>query len=422
MREVDEEPWKNLAVYPVETLAESYDPSEAQIKNQEYCAIEAYLENMSHQETKKNLEYERALRDKLMEYLWDGQAASYSHLQRKFADYSEDDLNANLSVLCWAVRGYFTLKGCIRYQRDLRMDMARDKVIAALNELVAPNVPIPVTKRDAVAKLASLELVTGNWLLLEPEGDPVDNEVTQDLSNRLANRAETLRHRTLSKSPSRSPGRAPRGLRSPPMESRLPPSAVDVKLERREDNAHSVNGTAQPVIKKERRSGDATSLQNDQNGQGSSAVFVPKTDPDQATSRLGSSSPGIFVPQETHAELDAKIATIVRFLGDREPPIMRKSDLMSALNLHSIEDLETRLSDGGALIAFPHCIAYCGREEDAVILETMAKMVHAQGKFRKAAVFATVQESELPIDVKGFDATLRRYCYSQGQFWYPKPK
>ena len=89
----------------------------------------------------------------------------------------------------------------------------------------------------------------------------------KDLSNRLANRAETLRHRTLSKSPSRSPGRAPRGLRSPPMESRLPPSAVDVKLERREDNAHSVNGTAQPVIKKERRSGDATSLQNDQNGQ-----------------------------------------------------------------------------------------------------------------------------------------------------------
>lgn len=180
MREVEEEPWKNLAVYPVETLAESYDPSEAQIKNQEYCAIEAYLENMSHQETNKNLEYERALRDKLMEYLWDGQAASYSHLQRKFADYSEDDLNANLSVLCWAVRGYFTLKGCIRYQRDLRMDMARDKVIAALNELVAPNVPIPVTKRDAVAKLASLELVTGNWLLLEPEGDPVDNEVTQE--------------------------------------------------------------------------------------------------------------------------------------------------------------------------------------------------------------------------------------------------
>jgi len=165
--------------------------------------------------------------------------------------------------------------------------------------------------------------------------------------------------------------------------------------------------------------------------EGSSAVFVPKTDPDQATSRLGSSSPGIFVPQETHAELDAKIATIVRFLGDREPPIMRKSDLMSALNLHSIDDLETRLSDGGALIAFPHCIAYwwakmtlldfktdnSGREEDALILETMAKMVHAQGKFRKAAVFATVQQSELPIDIKGFDATLRRYCYSQGQFW-----
>ena len=51
------------------------------------------------------------------------------------------------------------------------------------------------------------------------------------------------------------------------MEPRLPPSAADVKLERREDNAHSENGTAQPVIKTERRSGDATSLHNDQNGQ-----------------------------------------------------------------------------------------------------------------------------------------------------------
>ena len=91
---------------------------------------------------------------------------------------------------------------------------------------------------------------------------------------------------------------------------------------------------------------------------GSNGVFVPKTDPDQATTRLGSSSPGIFVPQETDAELDTKRATIVRFLGDREPPIMRKSDLMSALNLRSIDDLETRLSGGGALVAFPHSIAY----------------------------------------------------------------
>ena len=179
-REVEEEAWKNLAVYPVETLNESYDPSEAHVKNQEYAPIEAYLENMSHKETKKDSEYDRALRDKLMEYLWDGQAASYSHLKAKFGDYSEEDLNDNLKILCWAVRGFFTLKGCIRYQRDQRSDMARDKVISALNELLAPNVQIPVTKRDTVAKLAKTEGQSQNWLLLVPEGEPVDNELTQE--------------------------------------------------------------------------------------------------------------------------------------------------------------------------------------------------------------------------------------------------
>ena len=58
-----------------------------------------------------------------------------------------------------------------------------------------------------------------------------------------------------------------------------------------------------------------------------------------------------------------------------------------------------------------------GREEDSLILETMAKIVQDQGKFKKGAVFAAVQQSELPIDTKGFDATLRRYCYSLKQFW-----
>ena len=52
-----------------------------------------------------------------------------------------------------------------------------------------------------------------------------------------------------------------------------------------------------------------------------------------------------------------------------------------------------------------------------LILETMARTVHAQGKFKKAAIFAEVSKSELPIDCKGFDTTLRRYCYSAGQFW-----
>ena len=46
------------------------------------------------------------------------------------------------------------------------------------------------------------------------------------------------------------------------------------------------------------------------------------------------------------------------------------------------------------------------RKEDAFILQTMAEMVQAQGKFRKAAVFAIVQNTDLPIDVKSFDQTL----------------
>ncbi|CAG5084909.1 Oidioi.mRNA.OKI2018_I69.PAR.g10767.t1.cds [Oikopleura dioica] len=305
-REVEEEAWKNLAVYPVETLNESYDASEAHVKNQEYAPIEAYLENMSHKETKKDSEYDRALRDKLMEYLWDGQAASYSHLKAKFGDYSEEDLNDNLKILCWAVRGYFTLKGCIRYQRDQRSDMARDKVISALNELLAPNVQIPVTKRDTVAKLAKTE----------------------------------------------------------------------------DDNSSS---------------------------------FTPKTDPDRL---VGSNSAGIFAgPAESDAEIDRRRKSIIRFLENKEPPIGRKRDLMSALGLQSIDDVATTMVDGSALVAFPHSIAFCERKEDAFILQTMAEMVQAQGKFRRAAVFAITQKTDLPIDTKSFDQTLRRFCYSAGQFW-----
>ena len=52
------------------------------------------------------------------------------------------------------------------------------------------------------------------------------------------------------------------------MQPRLPQAAVDVKLERREENGQSANSTGHPVVKSERLSGDGTSLQNGQNPEG----------------------------------------------------------------------------------------------------------------------------------------------------------
>lgn len=46
------------------------------IKSPEFCSIEGYLDKLSHQPEKSDVKMERPLRDKILEYLWDGQVTN----------------------------------------------------------------------------------------------------------------------------------------------------------------------------------------------------------------------------------------------------------------------------------------------------------------------------------------------------------
>ena len=72
------------------------------------------------------------IRDSLVEHMWNGAGFTISDLRSQFPNADQNEMMSSLAQLCWLVKGYWTLKGQIRYRNETKLAQARDRVCHAI--------------------------------------------------------------------------------------------------------------------------------------------------------------------------------------------------------------------------------------------------------------------------------------------------
>lgn len=137
-RAIADEEWKNLDIDDEDPLAMAYDHVESVRKVPEISSVEGYLGTLSQIKIESNESEDpnsvNAIRDQIMQYLWNGKGVSWTTLVNHFPSADQDDLEMIVGQLCWHMTGFYTLKGTLKYRNDFKLASGRDRVIHAINK------------------------------------------------------------------------------------------------------------------------------------------------------------------------------------------------------------------------------------------------------------------------------------------------
>jgi len=371
-----EEEWRQLDTYPAEQLQETYDETESRRKLPEICSTLGYLDKLSQMKIEHVVTPKRKvpIRDSLVEHMWNGAGYTQSDLANQFPAATKPEMMGALGQLCWLVKGYWTLKGQIRYRNETKWAQARDRVCFAISN-GSPE-PFSQSKKTATQHLAKFSSAADSgWQLLrealpENENDPL----TQSMKSALVARASELK--TRHSSPGRSPGR--------------PASSIS--------RAALLSG-----VKVE-------------------------TQAESVKSELEASG-AIFTGQQRQESIESYKNELSDFFKLRGICIEVASVVYDQLNLDGDLKLTDQLSLGAnrALVKCGDRIAYCNNEKEIALITAYRQQLmgsQTQKVKRKellAAVIAMCEEKET-ITEKMFDLYLRQFCYTSGQSWLLKPK
>ena len=145
-----EEEWRQLDTYPAEQLHETYDETESRRKLPEICSTLGYLDKLSQMKIEHVGKWtffcsasfacftvtpkrKVPIRDSLVEHMWNGAGYTQSDLANQFPAATKPEMMGALAQLCWLVKGYWTLKGQIRYRNETKWAQARDRVCFAIS-------------------------------------------------------------------------------------------------------------------------------------------------------------------------------------------------------------------------------------------------------------------------------------------------
>jgi len=399
-RQIAEEEWKQLNIFNYERLTDSVDEMVSSVRQLEFATVEGYLDTLSHHAEKCHAKVTRPLRDKVLEFLWDGQAVSYGALLEHFPDCSEKELNSSLIDLCWAVGNYFTVKGAIRYGRNHRLANARDRVIYAMGKGTTES--SSQTKKTSVANLARWN--DGKWELVRPAGEderdadlpPVPTgmspgKVPEVLSKDLGQRLEEwIRNVKKQRSPSRSPARS----KSP-----------------RRNGTHGTEQTVYEAVPKTELNAFKTEPCDEPSQPITAHHVVVKNELEHAEIFAG--------PSESEETLIRN--KIVGTLSGRDGHAIRSQELQDMLGLRDpIRDFETK--DGTHVIVIGEKVFHCENERERFVLSEFGRLSPLGAALKSKELWGEISGSEMPVSQKTFEQILRKFCYRVGQSWQLKPK
>lgn len=416
-RAIADEEWKNLDIDDEDPLAMAYDHVESVRKVPEISSVEGYLGTLSQLKIESNESEDpnsvTAIRDQVMQYLWNGKGVSWTTLVRQFPSADQDDLETIVGQLCWHMTGFYSLKGTLKYRNDFKLASGRDRVIHAINKGIPET--YTTVKKNAVTNLAIYS--DGLWRLIEKPEDPDLVSQNSRLSFQLDKKLEErVRGFKPSRSPARSPARGSPKIVKVQTQKQLPPL---VKMDTSEPPPLSVKTEK---IEKELRVESPPMIVKTEKGVSDSNGDLPD----------GGDQNGIIIKAEKNTSVE-----IVQL----EEPLVNRIVSYFEKNFVSIETVKSistnlgvqidnyewpELPSGKRLLYLEDRIAYCQNAREILIIQLYRDFLKTNKKVKKQELFEAVRAREgdegSNLTEKLFGALLQKFSYAQGPYWHPKPK